>query len=137
MLFAPVALFLASIIAVADAAPTRLLPIIKSSKVTKAANADDKDAPTPTSYLVALKQDTVDPLNRSAWLDEIFAASDASLSDDEKSTLHLGWNVFNGIAGVFNTDALNVLRAHENVEYIQESAHLSRYLLPSVLTLLT
>ena len=119
MLFAPVSLFLASILAVADAAPTRLLPIIKSAKVAK---VNDKDASTPSSYIVALKPDTVDPLNRSAWLDEIFAASDASLSDDEKSTLHLGWNVFNGIAGVFNTNALNVLRAHQNVEYIQESA---------------
>jgi hypothetical protein len=107
-----------------DAAPTPLLPIIKSAKV-------DNDASTPTSYIVALKPDTVDPLNRGAWLDKVFTASDASLSNDEKSTLHLGWNVFNGIAGVFNTDALNVLRAHENVEYIQESTHLSHSVFPA------
>jgi len=110
----------------ADAAPTRLLPIIKAAKV-------DDDASTPTAYIVALKPNTVNPLNRGPWLDKVFAASDASLSDDEKSTLHLGWKVFNGIAGQFNTNALNALRAHEDVEYIQESTRRLSYL-PPVLT---
>jgi len=115
MFFATFPVFLASTLALVDAAPTRLLPIIK--------RATNDDPSKPTSYIVALKQNTVDPLNRGAWLDNIFAAADASLSEDEKSSLHLGWNetTFNGLAGMFNADALNVLRAHEHVEYVQES----------------
>jgi len=106
------------------AASTRLLPITKRHT--------NDDPSTSTSYIVALKPDTVDPLNRGAWPDNIFAAANASLSDDEKSTLQLGCRetTFNGIAGMFNTDALNVLRAHQNVEYIQESACLSDPYLP-------
>jgi len=57
-----------------------------------------------------------------------------SLSNDEKSTLHLGWNVLNSIAGQFNTNALNALRAHEDVKYIQESTCRLSYLPPPVLT---
>lgn len=119
MLFANFAVFLTCTLAFVDAAPTRLLPVIK-----RAANSNsDDDASTPTSYIVALKPNTVDPLNRGGWLDNVLATADASLSDDEKATLHLGWHesTFNGLAGVFNTDALNVLRAHQNVEYIQQS----------------
>ena len=120
MLFANVALFLIANLAFVDAAPTRLLPIIKRT-------ARDDDLSAPTSYIVAIKPNTVDPSNRGAWLDKIFAAANAPLSDDDKSTLRLGWNetVFNGLSGVFNTKALNVLRANENVEYIQESTFLS------------
>jgi len=117
MLFATFALFLASASTLVDAAPTPLLPIIKRA-------TNDADASTPTSYIISLKSNTVDPLRRAAWLDKIFTAANASLSDDEKSTLQLGWDesIFNGLAGTFNTDALNVLRAHEDVEFIQESA---------------
>jgi hypothetical protein len=121
MLFANVALFLTSALALVDAAPTPLLPIIKR------AGGSGQPSSTPTSYIVALKDDTVNPVGRGAWLDKIFSAAGASLSEDEKTALRLGWNetVFNGLSGLFNTDALNVLRTNENVAYIQESAYLS------------
>src|SRR5258708_1641975 len=112
MLFSIAALLLTSVFV--GAAPTRPLPIKRGT---------NQDPSIPTSYIVALNPNTVDPSARGPWLDKIFTAAGASLSDDEKSALRLGWNetVFNGLGGVFNSDALNVLRAHENVQYIQES----------------
>jgi hypothetical protein len=111
--------FLTCTLALVAAAPTRLLPIIKRA-------ADDTPS-TPSTYIVAFKPNTVDPANRAAWLDSTLTAANASLSDHEKSALRVGWSetIFNGLAGKFNTDALNVLRGHEDVEYIQESTSFS------------
>jgi cerevisin len=57
---------------------------------------------------------------RGQWLNNVLARGSAVVDDTE--SLKLGWpkNVFDGLSGNFDTNALNALRASPDVEYIVE-----------------
>ena len=78
-------------------------------------------AVAPSAYIVAIKANTVDPANRGAWLSKIMSQAGVSMSDDETSSLRLGWNetVMNGIAGTFSDSTLDVIRVQSEVAYVE------------------
>ncbi|KAG8830049.1 subtilisin-like serine protease [Serendipita sp. 399] len=85
-----------------------------------------------TRYIVSLRDDTVDPANRVAWLNRILApatpmVSAKSIDDNENGVIHQ-WDaaVFNGVAGHFDEDSLNILRAQSEVAWIEEDAVLHK-----------
>jgi hypothetical protein len=78
-------------------------------------------------YIVSIKSDTVDPYNRGQWLNKVLATHNVTLDHHTTQNLELRWNkeVFNGIAGRFSTEALNVLRKQPEVAYVHEGPSLS------------
>jgi cerevisin len=79
------------------------------------------------NYIVSLKSDTVDPNNRGQWLNKVLDAHNVTLDYHTTQNLKLRWNkaIFDGIAGTFSPEALNVLRKQPEVAYIQEGPSLS------------
>jgi len=77
-------------------------------------------------YIVSIKPNTVDPNNRLHWLTKVLTARNLTLDEDAKQALKFKWSedVFNGIAGIFSTDALNVLRQQPEVAWIEEGPFL-------------
>jgi len=73
-------------------------------------------------FIVSIKSNTVDPNNRKRWLNKVLSTNSVTLDDDTTQSLKLKWkeDVFNGIAGTFSTDALNVLRSQPEVAWIEE-----------------
>jgi cerevisin len=73
-------------------------------------------------HIVAINSNTVDPNNRGTWLTKVLSANGITIDDDTTQSLKLKWsdNVFNGIAGKFSQDALNVLQKQKEVAWIEE-----------------
>ncbi|KAG8772960.1 subtilisin-like serine protease [Serendipita sp. 397] len=95
-------------------APVYLAPIKRSEAINARAVADN-------AYIIAIKDNTVDPANRGAWVNKIMTNAGVTLSDDETNSLRLGWNetIMNGIAGTFSAKALNVIRSQSEVAYVE------------------
>ncbi|KAG9056136.1 hypothetical protein FS842_000228 [Serendipita sp. 407] len=79
-----------------------------------------------TRYIVSIRDNTVDPANRLTWLNRILATSTPKVSakavdDDENGVVHQ-WDaaVFNGVAGHFDEQSLDILRAQNEVAWIEE-----------------
>ena len=73
-------------------------------------------------HIVALKPNSVNPNNRGEWLNKVLSAGDVTLDQATNQSLKLKWSdkVFNGVAGTFSNEALNVLRKLPEVAWIQE-----------------
>jgi hypothetical protein len=79
-------------------------------------------------YIIALHPNTVDPSNRLTWLNTILSTSTSSpfvsaqsVEEQPRAVVH-HWDekIFNGLAGSFDDNSLNVLRAQSQVAYIEE-----------------
>lgn len=84
---------------------------------------------SPSSYIVSLKPNTVDPNARGAWLNNVLASNGhqrRDLSERAGSDLRLGWNetVFNGLAGTFSQAEIQSLSARDEVKYVQPGEQL-------------
>jgi len=79
-------------------------------------------------YIVAIKPNTVDPLNRQQWLNRVLDAQGVVLDDATTQSLKLKWSpdVFNGLSGTLSTEALSILRQQPEVAWIEEGLSLSR-----------
>jgi len=77
-------------------------------------------------YIVSIKPNTVDPKNRLQWLTKVLTAQNLTLDEDARQSLKYKWSedVFNGIAGIFSTDALDVLRRQPEVAWVEEGPSL-------------
>jgi len=77
-------------------------------------------------YIVSIKPNTVDPKNRLQWLTNVLNAQNLTLDEDTRQSLKHEWreDVFNGIASVLSTDALNVLRRQPEVAWVEEGLSL-------------
>jgi len=77
-------------------------------------------------YIVSIKPNTVDPNNRLQWLNKVLNAQDLTLEDATQSLkLESSEDIFNGIAGILSTDALNVLRQQPEVAWVEEGPSLA------------
>ena len=78
-------------------------------------------------YIVSIKPNTVDPNNRLQWLTRVLTAQNVTLDEQANQSLRLQWSqdVFNGIAGILSTDALNVLRQQPEVAWVEEGPFLA------------
>ena len=81
-------------------------------------------APDPQAYVVALKPNTVDPLARGEWLNNVLSTRGHRRRDLASSGLKLNWNetVYNGLAGTFSDAEIRTLRRQDEVKYIQHGA---------------
>ena len=79
---------------------------------------------TSGGYIVSIKTDTVDPNNRLRWLTKVLIAQNITI--DATQSLKLGWSedIFNGLAGILSTDAINVLRRQPEVAWVEEGPSL-------------
>ena len=79
-------------------------------------------------HIIAIKADTVEHKNRLQWLNKVLNAEGVTLDYNATQSLKLGWSekIFNGMAGVSTTEALDVLRKQPEVAWIEEGASLNR-----------
>lgn len=96
---------------------------IPKSKHQHAASIQVADV-SPSSYIVSIKPNTVDPNARGAWLNNVLASNGhrrRDLSERAGNDLRLGWNetVFNGLAGTFSQAEIQTLSARDEVKYVQ------------------
>lgn len=86
-------------------------------------------AVSPNAYIISIKSGTVDPTNRGRWLNNVLNAANLTMSAEHTNTLKLGWNetLMNGIAGTFNDDVLETLRAQNEVESVEPDYKMSIY----------
>jgi len=73
-------------------------------------------------YIVAIHPDTVNPNNRTGWLNKVLNAKGITLDDATTASLKVKWSqdIFNGVSGTFSPDAINVLSKQPEVAWIQE-----------------
>ena len=78
--------------------------------------------------MIAIKAYTVDPNNRLQWLNKVLSTEGITLDFNATQSLKLGWSekIFNGLAGIFTTEAINVLRKQPEVAWIEEGPSLNR-----------
>lgn len=112
-------LFILPLVALAAPIKRPLAPLKRANEILFARQA------TPDSYIVALKPDAVDPTKRGQWLERVLATGDISVSAAdiaEDPAFKLQWNedIFNGLAGTFDQDAIEILRARDEVAWISE-----------------
>jgi len=71
-------------------------------------------------YIVAIKPNTVDPLNQQQWLNRV-------LDSATTQSLKLKWgpDIFNGLSGTLSTEALNNLRQQPEVAWIEQGPSLT------------
>jgi cerevisin len=97
------------------AAPAPLLPVVRTLNGRS----------VPNSYIVKIKATSDIPVeNRGNWLNNVLSRGDATVQDAD--TLKLGWpkNIFDGLSGTFDKNAVNALRASPDVDYIVEGTYL-------------
>jgi cerevisin len=77
----------------------------------------------PNSYIVKIKASSDIPVeNRGKWLNNVLARGDASVQDPDSLKLKWSKNIFDGISGTFDKNAINALRASPDVDYIVEDS---------------
>jgi len=87
-----------------------------------------RSATGTTRYIVAIHPDTVEPTNRLNWLNGLLPAtasakvSAQSVGDEDASAVVHHWDagVFNGLAGTFDEESLNAIRAQSEVAWVEE-----------------
>jgi len=79
-------------------------------------------------HTISIKADTVDPKNRLQWLNRLLNAEGVTLDYNATQSLELGWSemIFNGFAGTFTPEVINVLRRQPEVAWIEERPSLNR-----------
>jgi cerevisin len=109
---------------IAIAAP---LPTSWVAPVKRAIDIPGAIAGNQHSYIVAIKDNTVDPQGRGEWLNSILSTNGHTRRDLASDGLKLGWNetVFNGLAGTFNDREIRTLSRQAEVKYIQQGDYLS------------
>jgi len=77
----------------------------------------------PNSYIVKIKAASDIPVERrNQWLDNVLARGDAVVQDADSLKLKWPKNIFDGISGTFDKNALNALRSSPDVDYIVEDS---------------
>ncbi|CAG7855232.1 SubName: Full=Probable endopeptidase K {ECO:0000313/EMBL:CCA73645.1} [Serendipita indica DSM 11827] len=126
MIFAFISALLFAVEAVNSApVPPKLAPLYRRSSSNS------------TRYIVALHENTVNPTQRLDWLNRVLATttpriSAQSTSDANGAIHHWDAGVFNGLAGTFDSESVNVLRAQSEVAWIEEDAVLHKSASPLI-----
>jgi cerevisin len=92
------------------AAPAPLLPVTRVNGRS-----------IPDSYIVKIKASSDIPVERRGqWLNNVLATGGATVQDADSLKLKWSKDIFDGVAGTFDKDGVNALRANKDVEYIIE-----------------
>ncbi|KAG8813576.1 subtilisin-like serine protease, partial [Serendipita sp. 400] len=112
-----------SLISLCLAAATIALPTPNTflAPLRRAVDIPGAVAPIPDAYIVALKENTVDPHARGDWLNVVLSSRGHVRRDLTELDFRLGWNetVFNGLAGRFSDSEIRTLQQQGEVSYIQ------------------
>jgi len=93
------------------AAPAPLVPVVRTLNGRSVAN----------SYIVKIKATSDIPVeNRGQWLTNVLARGDATVQDEDSLKLKWSKDIFDGLSGTFDKNALNAIRASPDVDYIVE-----------------
>jgi len=95
------------------AAPAPLIPVARTLNGRS----------IPDSYIVKIKATSDIPVEgRGQWLSNVLARGDADVQDADSLKLKWPKNIFDGLSGTFDKNALNALRASPDVDYIVEDS---------------
>jgi len=82
-----------------------------------------QEAPSSNGgYIVSLKPDSVDPLNRGPWLQNVLGETVSVATVEQGGDKRLGWpeDLFNGLSGSFTDEEIEILRDQDAVAWIQD-----------------